>query len=37
MGTRWHYNIYGIINLNGSKVILPLLNMYADKSIRQKF
>ena len=37
MGTRWHYNIYGIINLNGEKVILPLLNMYADKSIRQKF
>ena len=37
MGTRWHYNIYGIINLNGSKVILPLLNKYADKSIKQKF
>ena len=37
MGTRWHYNIYGIINLNGNKVILPLVNVYADKSIRQKF
>jgi len=37
MGTRWHYNIYGIINLNGNKVILPLLNKYADKSIKQKF
>jgi len=37
MGTRWHYNIYGIINLNGNKVILPLVNVYADKSIKQKF
>ena len=37
MGTRWHYNIYGIINLNGKKVILPLVNVYADKSIKQKF
>ena len=37
MGTRWHYNIYGIINLNGEKVIIPLKNEYNDKSIKKKF
>ena len=37
MGTRWHYNVYGIINLNGEKVIIPLKNEYNDKSIRKKF
>ena len=35
MGTRWHYNIYGIINLNGEKVIIPLKNEYNDKSIKK--
>jgi len=35
MGTRWHYNIYGIINLNGEKVIIPLRNEYNDKSIKK--
>ena len=35
MGTRWHYNIYGIINLNGEKVIIPLKNEYNDKSIEK--
>ena len=37
MGTRWHYNIYGIINLNGEKVIIPLKNEYNNKSIKKKF
>ena len=37
MGTRWHYNVYGIINLNGAKVLLPLLNIKSDKSVKQKF
>jgi len=37
MGTRWHYNVYGIIILNGEKVIIPLKNEYNDKSIRKKF
>jgi len=35
MGPRYHYNIYGIINLDGKEVILPLQNEYNDKSIKK--
>lgn len=37
MGSRYHYNIYGIINLNGEKIIVPLKNEQNNKSVRKKF